>query len=63
MVAGLGRLVPVRDPEALAAAIVATLDGPGVVVPPEHLHPYRQGDAIDSYVRLFERVLAARKAP
>jgi glycosyltransferase involved in cell wall biosynthesis len=57
----LGRLVPLRDPGALAGAIVSTLDQPRVAVPPERLDPYRQAEAVDNYVRLFERVLAARR--
>ncbi len=56
----LGRLVPIRDPEALAAAIAATLDEPHAPVPPERLQPYRQADAVDNYLHLFERVLATR---
>lgn len=57
----LGRLVPIRDPEALAAAIAATLDETHAPVPSELLQPYRQADAVDNYVRLFERVLTARR--
>ena len=57
----LGRLVPVRDPEALATAIGATLDQRPAAAPPELLQPYRQAEAVDCYVRLFERVLAARR--
>ncbi len=56
----LGRLVPIRDPEALAAAIAATLDEPHAPVPPECLQPYRQAEAVDNYLHLFERVLATR---
>jgi glycosyltransferase involved in cell wall biosynthesis len=57
----LGRLVPIRDPGALAGAIASTLDEARVAVPPERLHAYRQAEAVDNYVRLFERVLAARR--
>ena len=52
--------LPVRDPEALATAIGATLDQRPAAAPPELLQPYRQAEAVDCYVRLFERVLAAR---
>jgi glycosyltransferase involved in cell wall biosynthesis len=56
----LGRLVPIRDSEALAAAIAATLDEPRAPVPAERLRAYRDTEAVDNYVRLFGRVLAAR---
>ena len=54
----LGRLVPIQNPDALAVAIAQTLDEPRQPVPAERLQPYRQADAVDNYVRLFERILA-----
>jgi glycosyltransferase involved in cell wall biosynthesis len=57
----LGRLVPMGQPEALAAAIAETLDRPPAPVPAEDLAAYRQADAADSYIRLFERVIEARR--
>jgi glycosyltransferase involved in cell wall biosynthesis len=59
----LGRLVPVRDPAALAGAIVATLGEPPAPVPAERLAAYRQAAAADSYIRLFDRVIEARRRP
>jgi glycosyltransferase involved in cell wall biosynthesis len=56
----LGRLVPIEQPEALAAAIGATLDERPGPVPPERLRAYTQAEAVDSYIRLFERTLAGR---
>lgn len=56
----LGRLVPIRDPDSLAAAIVQTLDDRPAPVPVERLQPYRQAEAASAYLGLFERVLAAR---
>ncbi len=58
----LGQLVPIRDPVALAAAMGAVLDMPRIPVPAERLRSYRQADAADTYLRLFERVLARRRA-
>jgi glycosyltransferase involved in cell wall biosynthesis len=57
----LGRLVPIQDPQALAAAIAATLDEARTPVLAERLQPYRQAAAVDNYIRLFERVLAVRR--
>jgi len=57
----LGRLVAMAQPEALAAAIAETLDRPPAPVPAEDLAAYRQADAADSYIRLFERVIEARR--
>lgn len=57
----LGSLVPVGDPAALAAAIGATLAQTPAPVPPDRLQPYRQAVAVDNYVRLFDRVVAARR--
>lgn len=52
----LGRLVPVRDPDALAAGIGAALaEGPRPV-PAERLRQYRQAEAGDAYLRMFERL-------
>jgi len=51
-----------QDPRALTGAITATLDEPPASVPTERLRAYRDTEAVDSYVRLFERVLAARRA-
>lgn len=57
----LGRLVPIQDPKALAAAIATTLDEAHTPVLAERLQPYRQAAAVDNYIRLFERVLAVRR--
>ena len=57
----LGRLVPTGDHEAMAAAISATLDGAPMPAPAERLAEYRQAEAVDNYVRLFERLIAARR--
>ena len=57
----LGRLVPVGDFETLAAAIIATLGETSVPAPAEHLRPYRQAEATDNYIRLFQRVIDARQ--
>jgi glycosyltransferase involved in cell wall biosynthesis len=57
----LGRLVPINDPMGLAGAIAATLDRRPAPVPREDLAAYRQADAADSYIRLFERVIEARR--
>ena len=59
----LGRLVPIGDPEALATAIGATLDETPTPVPAERLDEYRQAVAVDNYVRLFTRLIAARRGP
>ena len=58
----LGRLVPTQNPQALAGAIATTLDEVRRPVLAERLQAYRHADAVDNYVRLFERVLAARRA-
>ena len=60
---GLGRLVPVGDANALADAINATLDEQPTPVAAERLHEYRQADAVENYVRLFARLIAARRGP
>jgi glycosyltransferase involved in cell wall biosynthesis len=49
-----GRLVPVGDHEALAAAISATLDTPNHLVSSEVLKPYTQEAAIEGYLRLLK---------
>jgi glycosyltransferase involved in cell wall biosynthesis len=59
----LGRLVPIDDPSALAAAIAATLAQPPAPVPGERLAAYHQADAVDAYIRLFDRVIEARRRP
>lgn len=59
----LGRLVPIGQPAALAAAITATLDERPAPVPGEHLAAYRQADAVDAYIRLFDRLTEARRRP
>jgi glycosyltransferase involved in cell wall biosynthesis len=59
----LGRLVPIEQPDVLAAAIAATLDESPAPVPPERLAAYRQADAVDSYIELFRRVIEARRRP
>lgn len=58
-----GRLVPIRDHAALAAAISLTLDETPAPVPAERLQEYRQADAVDNYLQLFTRVIAARRGP
>jgi glycosyltransferase involved in cell wall biosynthesis len=53
-----GRLVAVGDPDALAAAITASLDCPPCPLPPEVLEPYTQHAAVEGYLRLL-RIPAA----
>jgi glycosyltransferase involved in cell wall biosynthesis len=50
----LGSLVPVGDPPALAAAILATLKSPPGRVPEEALEPFTLDAAVDNYLRLIE---------
>jgi len=57
----LGRLVPVGQPERLATAVAETLAEGPAPVPAERLRPYTQAEAVDNYVRLFERILAGRR--
>lgn len=52
----LGRLVPERDPEALAAAILETLATPVERPTADRLERYRRSVAVDAYLRLFRRV-------
>lgn len=47
----LGRLVPMRDPEALSQAIVASLDHPGTIASDEALEPYTEKAAVENYLR------------
>jgi glycosyltransferase involved in cell wall biosynthesis len=55
----LGSLVPVGNPEALAKAIDAVLDGPQDRVPFELLRPYTRDAAVDHYLQLIEGRMAA----
>jgi glycosyltransferase involved in cell wall biosynthesis len=47
----LGRLVPMRDPEALSEAIMASLDHPGPRAADEALAPYTEQAAVEHYLR------------
>ncbi|MDQ3209063.1 MAG: glycosyltransferase [Gemmatimonadota bacterium] len=47
----LGRLVPMRDPEALSQAILASLDHPGTIASDEALEPYTEKAAVENYLR------------
>jgi glycosyltransferase involved in cell wall biosynthesis len=48
-----GRLVPVGDASALAAAIAAALTEPKREVPPEVYSSYTQGVVVETYLRLL----------
>lgn len=50
----LGALVPVRDPAALADAILDALDRPAGPLPPDALTPFTRDAAVDHYLRLIE---------
>lgn len=52
----LGRLVPVGDAAALAAAMAETLDRPAAPVPPDALAPFTRDVAVDHYLSLIEGV-------
>jgi glycosyltransferase involved in cell wall biosynthesis len=47
----LGRLVPMRDPEALSEAILASLDRPGARAADEALVPYTEQSAVQRYLQ------------
>ncbi|MDQ3136656.1 MAG: glycosyltransferase [Gemmatimonadota bacterium] len=51
----LGALVPVADPDALAEAILATLDRSPGAVPLDALTPFMRDTAVDHYLRLIEK--------
>ena len=51
-----GRLAPVGDVAALAAAMAATLSAPRRELPPEAVQPYTFDHAIDQYCRLIEEM-------
>ena len=51
----LGALVPVGDPQALAAAMLEALDRPPAAAPPEALLPFTRDAAVDHYLRLIEQ--------
>jgi len=57
----LGRLVPIGQPAVLSAAIATTLAEPQKPVSDARLAPYRQADAVENYVRLFNRLIEARR--
>jgi len=59
----LGRLVPIGQPAVLAAAIATSLAEPQAPVADERLAPYRQAAAVENYLRLFNRVVEARRRP
>lgn len=50
----LGALVPVGDPQALAAAMAAALDCPPRPVPAGALEPFTREAAVDNYLRVIE---------
>jgi glycosyltransferase involved in cell wall biosynthesis len=50
----LGALVPVRDPAALATAIVDAMGRPADQVPLEALMPFTRDAAVDNYLRVIE---------
>ena len=50
----LGALVPVGDPAALTAAMVAALDRPRCPAPLDALTPFTRDAAVDHYLRLIE---------
>ncbi len=50
----LGTLVPVGDPQALAAAIIETLQQPARALPGDALMPFTMNAAVDHYLRLIE---------
>jgi glycosyltransferase involved in cell wall biosynthesis len=50
----LGALVPVGDPDALAAAILDAIDRPAATSPREALAPFTMHAAVDHYLRLIE---------
>jgi glycosyltransferase involved in cell wall biosynthesis len=47
----LGRIVPMRDPEALSQAMLASLDSPGALAADEELAPYTEKTAVEHYLR------------
>lgn len=51
-----GRLVPVGDADALAAAMKATLSEPRHSVPDEVLRPFTLESAVDNYISLIDEV-------
>lgn len=51
-----GRLVPIKNPAALAEAMGKTLSEPRGVIPPEAIAPYTIDAAVDNYVSLLEEM-------
>jgi glycosyltransferase involved in cell wall biosynthesis len=51
----IGRLVPMRNPEMLANAIVATLDEPRKAVDPEALKPFTEQASVDAYLNVLNQ--------
>ena len=58
----LGQLVPIRNPEALAQAILASLDRPGTRAPDEVLAPYTEQSAVEHYLRAVGSGLEVRQS-
>ena len=52
----LGRLVPMRDPEALGEAILTSLDHPGTRASDAALEPYTEQTAVELYLRAVSSI-------